>query len=173
MRALRLHPRQRRQATSRASLRPVPQSEGSDRPVFNGQLPFALAQGPDGSLYGTTLWGGDVNGYGTVFKVNATRVLSVLHAFTGGSDGAQPVAPRIHGHDGAFYGTTQATGAGSCAFTGLPSGGNTDFSSVTNWWDLPFDCGAGAASARAMLQLAGTSGKWQWPDTMYAIRRGA
>jgi uncharacterized repeat protein (TIGR03803 family) len=85
-----------------------------------------LIQVKNGEFFGTTSGGGD-GGYGTVFKVSATGVLSVLHAFTGGSDGAQPAAPLIHGRDGAFYGTTQAGGTGNCAFPGLPTGCGTVF----------------------------------------------
>ena len=61
--------------------------------------------GPDGSLYGTTYWGGGYpcpagNGCGTVFKLTPPARTSpaamegwtetVLYRFTGGSDGAYP-----------------------------------------------------------------------------------
>ena len=83
-----------------------------------------LIQVKDGEFFGTTYQGG-TGGYGTVFKVTATGVLKVLHSFSGGPDGAQPMAPLLHGLDGAFYGTTEAGGTGSCAFAGDPPGCGT------------------------------------------------
>jgi len=79
-----------------------------------------------GEFFGTTRQGGS-GGYGTVFAVSSAGKLSVLHAFTGGTDGAYPAAPLVHARDGAFYGTTQAGGAGNCGFPGLPSGCGTVF----------------------------------------------
>ena len=85
---------------------------------FTGQTdgagPFAgLTMDAAGSLYGTT-WGGAL-GYGTVFKLaskNSGWIFAPLYSFTGGSDGAQPQARVILGHDGALYGTASSGGAG-------------------------------------------------------------
>ncbi|MDE3066620.1 MAG: hypothetical protein KGJ60_03615 [Verrucomicrobiota bacterium] len=67
-----------------------------------------LAQGNDGTFYGTTAhWG--TNGYGTVFKISATGALTSLYSFTGGDDGEGP-AGLVQGSDGNFYGTTYAGG---------------------------------------------------------------
>jgi uncharacterized repeat protein (TIGR03803 family) len=48
-----------------------------------------LIQGSDGNFYGTTLQGG-AGGLGTVFKVAPSGTETVLHAFAGSSDGANP-----------------------------------------------------------------------------------
>jgi uncharacterized repeat protein (TIGR03803 family) len=48
-----------------------------------------LIQGSDGNFYGTTLQGG-AGGLGTVFKIAPSGTETVLHAFAGSSDGANP-----------------------------------------------------------------------------------
>jgi uncharacterized repeat protein (TIGR03803 family) len=58
-----------------------------------------LVQGSDGNFYGTTSRGG-TNNAGTVFKVSSTRALTSLYSFTGGGDGANPVAGLVQGSDG-------------------------------------------------------------------------
>jgi uncharacterized repeat protein (TIGR03803 family) len=62
-----------------------------------------------GNLYGTTLNGGRY-GFGTVFELtpdkNGKWTQTVLHSFTGGSDGAHPVAGLIFDDTGSLYGTT-------------------------------------------------------------------
>ncbi len=83
-----------------------------------------LIQTRDGALYGTTRSGGD-GGYGTVFRYENNGTFTVLHAFSGGSDGAYPAGAVLLGQDGAFYGTTQAGGAGDCARPGYPDGCGT------------------------------------------------
>jgi len=60
--------------------------------------------------------GGTFNA-GTVFQLTPTGTLAVLYAFTGGTDGAAPVAGVIQAADGNFYGTTSqggASNAGRC-----------------------------------------------------------
>ena len=81
----------------------------------DGSFPNAnLVQGTDGNFYGTTVFGGDrsvsVNGYGTVFRITPTGVLTTLHSFSGG-DGALPGTGLVQGTGGSFYGTTQYGGA--------------------------------------------------------------
>ena len=72
----------------------------------NGANPTAgLVQGSDGGFYGTTS-GGYPDGEGTVFKISTNGVLTTLHLFTGGNDGANPRAGVVQGRDGNFYGTT-------------------------------------------------------------------
>ena len=80
--------------------------------------------GPDGSLYGTTQAGGGSgcggSGCGTVFRLApsptaCTTALcpwteTVLYRFTGGSDGAFPVAEVVFDHAGNLYGTTYSGG---------------------------------------------------------------
>jgi uncharacterized repeat protein (TIGR03803 family) len=69
----------------------------------------ALVLGTDGCLYGTAQQGG-ANGLGTVFKITAEGVFSVLYSFTG-VDGSLPYSALVLGSDGNFYGTTQEGGA--------------------------------------------------------------
>lgn len=78
----------------------------------NGARPETLALGPDGSFYGTTLWGGNLPsspkllGYGTIFHLATNGVLTTLYAFKGGADGGWPYAGLVLGKDGSFYGNT-------------------------------------------------------------------
>ena len=70
-----------------------------------------------GNLYGTTNFGGTENA-GTVFKVDPQGHETVLHNFTGGSDGWLPIgASLVRDSAGNLYGTT-------------PQGGSTDFGVV-------------------------------------------
>lgn len=93
----------------------------------DGATPAAeLIQIKDGEFFGTARAGGG-SGNGTVFKINAAGEIVLLHSFAGGADGAYPTSPLMRGHDGAFYGTTQAGGTGNCASPGLPIGCGTVF----------------------------------------------
>ena len=90
---------------------------GTDYSVVNSLKPpsapygpgYALVQGPDGFVYGTTALGG-ANDKGTVFKIDATGNLIIIHEFTG-LDGASPDSALIFGPDGSLYGTC-STGTG-------------------------------------------------------------
>jgi uncharacterized repeat protein (TIGR03803 family) len=63
------------------------------------------------NLYGTTLYGG-ASGNGVVFKVDLTGKETVLHSFSGGTDGANPSPGRlIRDAAGNLYGTTEYGGA--------------------------------------------------------------
>jgi uncharacterized repeat protein (TIGR03803 family) len=66
-----------------------------------------------GNLYGTTAQGGTFN-FGTVFKLDTTSRETVLYSFTGGADGATPLAGLIRDADGNLYGTTEAGGDLTC-----------------------------------------------------------
>jgi uncharacterized repeat protein (TIGR03803 family) len=84
----------------------------------DGSGPYAgLVFDKSGALYGTTLAGG-TNNIGTVFKLTPPPVgktvwiEAVLHSFTGGADGANPMAGLVFGPDGALYGTTTYGGLG-------------------------------------------------------------
>lgn len=63
-----------------------------------------------GNLYGTTASGGLQNyTFGTVFKISAARIESILHSFTG-LDGGEPKAALVMDSAGNLYGTTTSGG---------------------------------------------------------------
>ena len=82
-----------------------------------GAVPKSLIQGRDGFFYGTATYGGQAGissltlGYGTVFRMDRTGGVVVLHAFPANDAGAHP-GPIIQGADGALYGTMSG-GVGS------------------------------------------------------------
>jgi len=64
---------------------------------------YALIQGSDGNLYGTTLMGG-ANSDGSVFQLTLSGTMTTLYSFSL-SDGRQGSNALIQGADGNFYGT--------------------------------------------------------------------
>jgi uncharacterized repeat protein (TIGR03803 family) len=119
----------------------------------DGGNPFAgLIRDAEGSFYGTTLYGGNLDcnsgqGCGTVFSLDASGKETVLYAFTGAADGAFPSSGLIRDDAGNLYGMTTDHGLYLCldrrfscgtvfkldkagketvlyAFTGGPDGGN-------------------------------------------------
>jgi uncharacterized repeat protein (TIGR03803 family) len=77
----------------------------------DGKYPYAgLARDAKGNIYGTTYYGG-TSGAGTVFRLGKAGKQKVLHSFTGGKDGAYPVAGVIMDTAGNLYGTTLQGGA--------------------------------------------------------------
>jgi uncharacterized repeat protein (TIGR03803 family) len=83
----------------------------------DGGVPSAdLVLDAAGNLYGATGFGGDLNdcqgsGCGVVFQLNPQDVKTVLHTFTGGTDGGAPDGLLL-GTDGNLYGTTAIGGGG-------------------------------------------------------------
>jgi uncharacterized repeat protein (TIGR03803 family) len=79
--------------------------------VYDGNRPIGvLVQGSDGDFYGTTYAGGASN-IGTIFKISASGVYTLVHSFTGvPTDGAHPIAGLTVGTDGNLYGTTSVGG---------------------------------------------------------------
>ena len=85
-----------------------------------------LVMDANGALYGTTEYGGYTDrcrstgsaGCGAVFKLSSDGKETVLHRFTGGADGAFPLAAMVMDPAGALYGTTPYGGAagGGVAF---------------------------------------------------------
>ncbi|HLK57521.1 MAG TPA: choice-of-anchor tandem repeat GloVer-containing protein, partial [Chthonomonadaceae bacterium] len=69
----------------------------------NPQAGLMLAD--DGNFYGTTRAGGPYD-KGTVFRITPDGKETVLHAFIGKADGANPQAGLFEGWDNNFYGTT-------------------------------------------------------------------
>jgi uncharacterized repeat protein (TIGR03803 family) len=112
---------------------------GSETVLYNftggadGAVPRAgLVRDTAGNLYGTTPFGGATStcnppdgpgvprmqvanpGCGVVFKLSPTGTETVLHTFTGGADGASPVADLIRDAEGNLYGTAATGGGGTC-----------------------------------------------------------
>ncbi len=96
----------------------------------DGSLPTqGLIQDSTGNLYGATAYGGDLgcntqappHGCGTIFKLDRTGTLTVLHAFTGAPDGRNPNLPTLG--SGNIYGTTSEGGiVANCSFGGAGCG---------------------------------------------------
>lgn len=81
----------------------------------DGQFPFApLMQAADGTLYGTTDFGGIANsifGDGTVFQLTLDGNFTNVYEFGGTGDGQQPWASGlVQDADGSLYGTTVVGG---------------------------------------------------------------
>jgi uncharacterized repeat protein (TIGR03803 family) len=77
----------------------------------DGYSPEAgLVQATDGNFYGTTFYGGNGGGNGTVFKITPGGTVTALHGF-GGFDGDSPAAGLVQATNGNFYGTTSYAGA--------------------------------------------------------------
>jgi uncharacterized repeat protein (TIGR03803 family) len=81
----------------------------------DGASPYAaLSFDPSGNLYGTAYAGG-TSGNGTIFKLtlgSSGWTQSVLHTFSGGSDGKYPYGDLILDAAGNLYGTAFQGGAG-------------------------------------------------------------
>jgi uncharacterized repeat protein (TIGR03803 family) len=93
--------------------------EGSEKVLHSfgkgsdGAVPQAGLIDVAGTLYGTTVAGGEYGGeygYGTVFSITTSGTEKVLHSFGKGSDGKEPFAGLID-VNGTLYGTTSAGGA--------------------------------------------------------------
>jgi uncharacterized repeat protein (TIGR03803 family) len=136
---------QTREIAPTYSMRQRQTSGSSYKVVYNfaggsdGARPLAGLINVNGTLYGTTVQGGGEGCYksfgcGTVFSVTPSGQETVLHAFTGGSDGANPKAGLID-VNGTLYGTTFHGGDTKCngrsgvgcgtVFSITPSGAET------------------------------------------------
>jgi len=79
----------------------------------DGSEPMAgLIEDTSGNFYGTTSLGGTSNA-GVVFQLDAAGMEKALYSFTGGTDGANPMAALVRDADGNLYGTTFAGGLAS------------------------------------------------------------
>jgi len=76
----------------------------------DGQWPMRsdLIMDNHGNLYGTT-WAGGTSNQGTVFELDVSGNLTVLHSFAG-SDGASPIGGVVMDKHGNLYGTTSQGG---------------------------------------------------------------
>jgi uncharacterized repeat protein (TIGR03803 family) len=95
----------------------------------DGQGPGGgLVRDSAGNLYGITEFGGkyrNCNGdtCGVVFKLAANGTETVLHTFTGGTDGALPAGGPVMDGLGNLYGTASEGGDANCHFNGIPGCG--------------------------------------------------
>ncbi len=80
-----------------------------------------VIQDSQGNLYGTTEDGGMFLS-GTLYRLSKSGKLKVLHSFTGGSDGAMPMAEPILDASGNLYGTTEFGGDTNGNCVGLSAG---------------------------------------------------
>jgi uncharacterized repeat protein (TIGR03803 family) len=94
----------------------------------DGAKPFSELLNFKGSLYGTTLFGGNSSacgnqGCGTVYKMGRTGAENVIYDFKGNGDGLNPFGS-LTKINGTFYGTTQAGGANNdgTVYSVTPSG---------------------------------------------------
>jgi len=92
---------------------------------IDGAYPYArLIQAADGSLYGTTFYGG-ANRVGTVFRISLHGAVTTMHSF-GPADGALPQSGVVQASDGNFYGaTTAGYVSGSVLYRMTPAGSVT------------------------------------------------
>ncbi len=101
----------------------------ADGGLPNAGVTAVVSPGGKITLYGTSLYGGNLNcdaplGCGTVFKVTLGGKETVLHRFKGGNDGAFPYSTPIVDPNGNLFGTTSAGGGASGC---LGSGCGTTF----------------------------------------------
>lgn len=94
----------------------------------DGAAPLASLIDVNGTLYGTTWFGGAGScadtfadtftaGCGTVFSISPNGAEKVIHSFKGGRDGTYPLA-RLIDVNGILYGTTSKGGGTGCGGTG-------------------------------------------------------
>lgn len=133
-----------------------------------GATPTAPLINVNGTLYGTTFYGGSGScfaqgnsGCGTVFKITASGSESVVYNFTNGTygsnvDGIYPLAPLVY-VNGNLYGTTQAGGPNSCVTFGWTACGTV--------------FGIGASYYSQLLAFDGTNGAG--PDATLAFVNGS
>jgi uncharacterized repeat protein (TIGR03803 family) len=79
------------------------------RNTGDGMNPYSSLIKFKGNFYGTTLQGGTANG-GTVYKITPTGTETVLHSFTGGTDGFNPYGAVVLGANNALCSTTLTGG---------------------------------------------------------------
>ena len=78
-----------------------------------GYMPRAeLIADKSGNFYGTTTYGNSICDCGAVFKLAPDGEMTVLHAFTGGNDGAFPEGGLVFDKNGNLYGTASEGGPG-------------------------------------------------------------
>jgi uncharacterized repeat protein (TIGR03803 family) len=98
----------------------------------DGAGPATPTKDKQGNLYTTTYTGGAYD-FGTVVKIDPKDNETVLHDFTGGSDGSTPTSSVIMDSQGNLYGTTY-TGGGPYCFQGYGCGVVYELSPGKDGW---------------------------------------
>jgi uncharacterized repeat protein (TIGR03803 family) len=80
-------------------------ADGSQGKYFEAPL----LQAADGTLYGTTAFGG-VNGCGAIVRFKTSGALLNVYSFACGSGGSKPLSALMQAGDGTIYGTTAEGG---------------------------------------------------------------
>ena len=128
-----------------------------------------------GNLYGTTTRGGSSADAGIVFKIDATGKETVLHRFTGGSDGGTPLASLLRDRSGNLYGTTYSGGDASCLcgtiFKVSPAGAETVLHTFGRGADGQFPLGGLIADSSANLYGTTKGGGAYGAGTVFKIDR--
>jgi uncharacterized repeat protein (TIGR03803 family) len=158
--------------------------------VSDGGIPLAgFTIDEAGNLYGTGSYSGP-GGYGVVFKVDQSGHETVLHGFTGGTDGADPQASLVMDPTGNMFGTTNAGGAAAAgtvfkvgrygketvlySFTGGTDGANPVAALVRdaagNFYGTT--TGGGSNGNGVVFELRKTAGKWT-QTVLYSFGSGA
>jgi uncharacterized repeat protein (TIGR03803 family) len=101
-----------------------------------------LALGPDGTIYGTTSFGGDPSDDGTAWSIkliSGTWVYSQIYKFNGNTGGSLPHSGLILAADGALYGTTAGGGnfGGGTFYKFVPKGTSWTYVTLHNF--IPLD----------------------------------
>ena len=104
----------------------------------DGENPEAnLVRDAAGNLYGTTVFGGTGGGFGTVFKLDKTGKLTLLHSFAGTPDGEDPYAGLVADSAGNGYGTTKYGGTAGGYGTVFKLGRTGNFSLLHSFAGTP------------------------------------
>jgi uncharacterized repeat protein (TIGR03803 family) len=87
--------------------------QGSSRGTVDGWYPEAGLINVNGTLFGTTIFGG-TGKVGTIFSVSPSGEEHVVYSFKNGSDGTKPLDSLI-ALNGMLYGTTSSGGGTMCS----------------------------------------------------------
>jgi uncharacterized repeat protein (TIGR03803 family) len=150
-----------------------------------------------GNLYGTT-GGGGTSGYGIAYQLalpakgNGSAKETVLHDFTGGSDGGYPGGGLALGANGQFFGVAEYSGVTNASglvfeltppaqsngtwtetvlynFPGFSGDGTTPFSTPTVDWNgnlYGLTAYGGTTGGGTVFRLAPPSGSGAWTETI-------
>ncbi len=139
-------------------------SGGSDGRVVYCDVVFDA----NGNMFGTAGFGGD-NSLGVVWEIDTSGSFSVVHTFTGGSDGAYPLGSVTFDSRGNMYGTANDLGDGGSGTVWKidPSGNFSTLYSFTNNLDGAYPSGMVTIGANG--DLYGTTSSGNIPGTVWKI----